>query len=68
MKKEHKKMMLDNLNEIVKIISVSTTDILESSKEITNSDERLGSLYTIGYLQKKIYPLLDKTRMLVDKY
>ena len=50
------------INKIGSLLTDKTAGILEKDKQLQGKDERFGSTITLTYLQKKIYPLLEKLK------
>ena len=56
----------DIINKIGNLICDKTIGHLKTKEELVNQDECFGSMVTLTYLQRKIFPLLDKLRSVLD--
>ena len=57
---------MDIINEIGNLLCDKTVGILAKDKQLQGKDEKFGSMITLTYLQKKIYPLLEELKTKVQ--
>jgi len=55
--------MNTTLEKIESLLCDKTVGILAKDKQLQGESEQFGSMVTLTYLQRKIYPLLDKLKV-----